>query len=181
MNGVNLKELDVKHYRQQVGFVGQEPVLFSMTISENLRLANPDLSDEEIYEVLKKANAWDFINETEKKIETYVGNSGTQLSGGQKQRIAIARAIAKKPSVLILDEATSALDRKNEKEIQKTLNNLSAGNITTIVIAHRLSTIKNADNIIVMGKGMILEEGTHNELYSHEGPYHELVKSQMAA
>ncbi len=124
-----------------------------MSIAENLKLADPTLSEEEMMESLKKANAWEFVDKMEKKLDTYVGSGGTQLSGGQKQRIAIARAICKKPQVLILDEATSALDRRNEKEIQETLKSLQENKITTIVIAHRLSTVRDADCIYVMKKG----------------------------
>lgn len=121
------------------------------------------------------------MESSEDGLDTYVGTGGAQFSGGQKQRIAIARAIAKNPSLLILDEATSALDRKNEKEIQKTLSNLSSGNITTVVIAHRLSTIKNADNIFVLKKGKVVEEGAHSDLIDLKGTYYELVRSQMSA
>lgn len=104
-------------------------------------------------ETLKKANAWEFVEKMEKKLDTYVGSGGAQLSGGQKQRIAIARALCKNPQILILDEATSALDRKNEKEIQQTLKNLVTNGITTIVIAHRLSTVRDAECIYVLNKG----------------------------
>ena len=181
VNNLNMEDIDIKGFRRKIGFVGQEPVLFSMSIADNLKLSNPDLTNQEIENILKKANAWEFVSKFENGIDTYVGSGGAQLSGGQKQRVAIARALAKNPTILVLDQATSALDRKNEKEIQKTLQNLSEGKITTIVVAHRLSTIKNADKIIVMGKGKILQEGTHTELYEKEGAYHELVKSQMAA
>lgn len=105
----------MNNYRRKVGFVGQEPVLFAMSIAENLRLADPTLSEDELVDALKKANAWEFVEKLEKKLDTYVGSSGAQLSGGQKQRIAIARALCKRPQILVLDEATSALDRKNER------------------------------------------------------------------
>jgi ATP-binding cassette, subfamily B (MDR/TAP), member 1 len=115
----------------------------------------------------------------EKGLETYVGANGAQLSGGQKQRIAIARALCKNPQVLILDEATSALDRRNEKEIQETLHNLSEADITTIVIAHRLSTVKDADKIYVLDRGELVEEGNHEQLLRVNGVYARLVHTQI--
>jgi ATP-binding cassette, subfamily B (MDR/TAP), member 1 len=181
INGESLTTLNMNNYRRKIGFVGQEPVLFAMSIAENMKLADPTLTEEEIIVALKKANAWEFVERMENKLDTYVGSGGTQLSGGQKQRIAIARAICKRPQVLILDEATSALDRKNEKEIQETLKNLQANKITTIVIAHRLSTIKDADCIYVMRKGEVVENGSHEVLISQGGAYSELVKTQLAA
>ena len=181
VNGTKMTEVNMNNYRRKIGFVGQEPVLFAMSIAENLRLADPTLSEEEMVEALKKANAWEFVEKTEKRLDTYVGSGGTQFSGGQKQRIAIARALCKKPQVLILDEATSALDRKNEREIQQTLKSLEANGITTIVIAHRLSTVRDADCIYVLSKGTLSESGRHDQLISKGGLYAQLVETQLAA
>lgn len=133
-----------------------------MTIKENILYGNPDASESDVIQALKSANAWDFIQKKMKEhgIDTNVGNAGGQLSGGQKQRLAIARAFIKKPKILLLDEATSALDKKNEKKVQAAIDKIRfdlGGNITTIVIAHRLSTIREADNIIVMKHGKIME------------------------
>jgi ABC-type multidrug transport system fused ATPase/permease subunit len=135
--------------------VSQEPILFNCSIKENILLGCPEATDQEIIEALKMANAWDFVDKYPQKLETNVGAGGGQLSGGQKQRIALARAIIKKPKILIFDEATSALDKKNEAEVQKAINEMKKkiGNITTITIAHRLSTIKEADRILVLKKG----------------------------
>jgi ABC-type multidrug transport system fused ATPase/permease subunit len=146
--------------------VSQEPILFNCSIKENILLGCPEATDQEIIEALKMANAWDFVDKYPQKLETNVGAGGGQLSGGQKQRIALARAIIKKPKILIFDEATSALDKKNEAEVQKAINEMKKkiGDITTITIAHRLSTIKEADRILVLKKGLIVEDGDHDYL-----------------
>ena len=158
----------MRELRRKIGYVGQEPVLFNSSIKENLLYGNPTATDEQVINALKSANAWNFINEKmgAEGINTNVGNSGGQLSGGQKQRIAIARAFIKVPKILLLDEATSALDKKNEREVQGAIDQIrkDLGSITTIVIAHRLSTIRHADNIIVMQKGKIIEQGNHEKL-----------------
>jgi ATP-binding cassette subfamily B (MDR/TAP) protein 1 len=177
LDGVNIKELNVKWLRQQIGFVGQEPVLFSGSIAENIRYGKPNATQEEIEEACKSANAHNFISEFPDKYETNVGEKGTQLSGGQKQRIAIARAIIKNPSILLLDEATSALDTESEKIVQQALDNVMKGR-TTIVIAHRLSTIRHANLIVCIEAGQVIEQGTHEELMGKGGLYRQLVDRQ---
>jgi ATP-binding cassette subfamily B (MDR/TAP) protein 1 len=170
LDGVDLTKLNVKWLRQQIGLVGQEPVLFGGSIAENIRYGKPGATDEEVVAAAKSANAHVFIEEFPKGYDTDVGEKGGQLSGGQKQRIAIARAIIKNPSILLLDEATSALDTESERVVQKALDDLLAKTKrTTIVIAHRLSTIRNADKICVVDNGKIVEEGTHDELMK-KGP-----------
>ena len=178
-DGVSIKKINLKWLRDNIGYVGQEPALFATSIEENLRFAKPDATEEEIWAALKAANMDEFVRKRLKDgLNTFVGSGGAQLSGGQKQRIAIARAILKNPNILLLDEATSALDRKNEIEIQKTLDEI-AENRTTIVIAHRLSTIRNADLIIVFDGGHIVEQGTHDELIRKKGRYFQLAFQQL--
>jgi len=170
----DLKSLKLSWLRKNISYVGQEPVLFSATIRENLSMARDDeVTEEEMIDALKKANAYDFILGLKDGLDTYVGISGTQISGGQKQRIAIARAILRNSKILLLDEATSALDRKNEKEIQETLDSISVGR-TTIIIAHRLSTVKNADMIFLLANGKVEESGTHQQLVDQKGKYFNL-------
>lgn len=177
-DGENQTDIDTEHLRDHIGLVPQEVLLFSGTIKENIAYGNLNASDEEIKAAADKANALEFINSFPEGFETEVGNRGIQLSGGQKQRIAIARALLKDPEILILDEATSALDSQSEKLVQDALDNLMKGR-TSIVIAHRLSTIKNADKIIVMEKGNIIQEGTHDELMKDDsGKYFELNQLQ---
>lgn len=163
IDGVNIKELQLREYRQRVGYVGQEPVLFNTSIKENIKMGMPSATDEEIISALKKSNAWEFIEGRNEGIDLHVGAAGGQISGGQKQRVAIARAFIKQPRILIFDEATSALDKKNEAEVQASIDNIrrELGAVTTVVIAHRLSTIRNADKIIVLRKGKLTEEGNH--------------------
>ena len=184
VNGQNLKDVNLRSFRQRVGYVGQEPVLFNQTIRENILYGNPQANEQQIIEALKKANAYDFVKEKD-LLDANVGTSGSQLSGGQKQRIALARAFIKNPDVLILDEATSALDRKNEALVQKAIDDIqhSSSSLTTIVIAHRLSTIRNADKIVVMKNGEIAEVGNHESLLKDypEGVYAGLIKKQQFA
>ena len=155
----------------------QEVFLFSGTIKDNIQYGNPRAGFEEIVSAAKMANAHDFIMELPEKYDTQVGERGVQLSGGQRQRLAIARALLKNPSILLLDEATSALDSESEKLVQEALERLMKGR-TSIVIAHRLSTIKNADKIIVLDKGKVVESGTHDRLIQKQGIYYKLYMLQ---
>mmetsp|Transcript_40391 Transcript_40391/g.52018 ORF Transcript_40391/g.52018 Transcript_40391/m.52018 type:complete len:1231 (+) Transcript_40391:347-4039(+) len=167
LDGVNIRDLHVSWYRSQIGYVGQEPVLFAGSISQNIRHGRPDATDKDIEAVAQAANAHEFISSFPKGYDTDVGESGTQISGGQKQRIAIARALIKQPKILLLDEATSALDNESERVVQQALDKIQKGSqFTTIVIAHRLSTIQNCDKIAVISNGVVAELGTHAELMS---------------
>ncbi|RHY22964.1 hypothetical protein DYB32_009344, partial [Aphanomyces invadans] len=181
LDGHDLKSLNIKWLRDQIGLVGQEPCLFSDTIAANIRHGKPGATIEEIHEAAKQANAYDFIMGFPLGFDTAVGDRGAQLSGGQKQRIAIARAIIKNPAVLLLDEATSALDTESEAVVQASLDQLLASRQrTTIIIAHRLSTIRDADRIVVLSHGKVLEDGKHESLLQIEnGHYKALVEAQM--
>ena len=179
-DGKSSEDFPVNILRSQMAFVPQEVILLGGTIEENIKYGNPSASAKEVREAAEKANALSFIEEFPDKFHTIVGDRGIQLSGGQRQRIAIARAILKDPIILILDEATSALDSESELAVQDALNKLMQ-NRTSLVIAHRLSTIKNANKIIVLDKGRIAEEGTHEELLAKEnGTYKKLNNIQFA-
>ncbi|KAL1916372.1 uncharacterized protein VTP21DRAFT_5989 [Calcarisporiella thermophila] len=180
IEGIDVKEWQLDAMRQRIGFVGQEPVLFDLTVRENIAFGHKnchEVTQEEIEEVAKKANIHHFISALPNGYHTRVGNKGSQLSGGQKQRIAIARALLRNPEILLLDEATSALDTESEKLVQDALDRAMVGR-TTIVIAHRLSTIQDSDVIIVMKDGEIVEKGRHAELIAQAGTYGELAKQQ---
>lgn len=163
--------------REKIAYIPQETFLFSGSIFENLTLGLDGATMEEIIEASKMSQAHDFINELPLRYETRLEENGTNLSGGQRQRLAIARAMLKKPDILILDEATSNLDAITERALDKTIHKF-AKDMTTIFIAHRLSTIKNCDRIYVMDKGRIVEQGTHRELIELGGKYAYLVKQQ---
>ena len=141
LDGIDIRYLDLRWLRENIGYVGQEPVLFAASIKENLLFGKENATDEEIDEALKKAEAYKFVYELEDKLNTFVGMGGGQLTGGQKQRIAIARVLLKNPKILLFDEATSTLDKRNERMIQKTLNSIATGR-TSITVAHRVETIK---------------------------------------
>ncbi|MEG1582680.1 MAG: ABC transporter ATP-binding protein [Cetobacterium sp.] len=178
INGTDIREMSLEKYRNHIGIVPQETFLFSGTIGENIGFGKDRVSQEEIENAAKMANAYDFIMELPNQFETEVGERGVLLSGGQKQRIAIARALIQNPSIMILDEATSALDTESERLVQEALDKLMEGR-TTFVIAHRLSTIINADKIVVMEDGEIKEVGNHQELLKNDGIYRKLYEIQF--
>ena len=181
IDGYKLKDLAPKYLDKQIGIVTQEPVLFAMTIRENILYSvdKKSVTEEDIIEAAKKANAHDFIMLLPKKYETKIGERGVSVSGGQKQRIAIARAVLQNPKILLLDEATSALDSEAEHEVQIALDKLMEGR-TTIIIAHRLTTIEDVDKIVVIEYGEIKEIGSHKELLKiKDGVYHKLASRQM--
>ena len=178
VDGVDVKQLNIGWLRDNIGIVGQEPVLFDCTIKQNVAYANPEATDEEIIAACQQANAYDFIKKLPAQLDTMVGEGGAQLSGGQKQRIAIARALVRNPKILLLDEATSALDNESEGVVQAALDRAQSGR-TTVIVAHRLTTIRNADEIIAIENGEVKERGTHAELMAMNGLYHSLVMRQL--
>ncbi|KAF9405762.1 hypothetical protein HW555_013622, partial [Spodoptera exigua] len=173
-SGNDLRNMNVRHYRNHIAVVGQEPVLFAGSIKENIRMSNPDATDAEIIEAAKAGHCHDFIKKLPDAYDTMIGERGAQLSGGQKQRIAIARALVRKPKILLLDEATSALDSASEAKVQKALDAAAAGR-TTIMVSHRLSTVLNADRIVFLDKGEVVEEGTYIELIAKKGRFYQLA------
>ena len=177
IDGNNIKDLKVRDYRQMIGMVTQESVLFNDSVYNNILMGKPDADREEVEAAAKIANAHDFILNLSDGYDTNIGDDGNKLSGGQKQRVSIARAVLKNPPIMILDEATSALDTESERFVQEALEKMME-NRTSLVIAHRLSTIQKADWIVVMERGMILEQGTHKELIDKNGVYKKLVELQ---
>ncbi len=178
IDGFDLKDLKIKDLRNLFGVVSQTPILFNDTIENNIAFGVNDYTEEDLINAAKAANAYDFIMEKPEGFKFNIGEGGSKLSGGQRQRLSIARAIIKNPDILILDEATSSLDTESEKLVQDALDKIMK-NRTAIVIAHRLSTVKNADRIYVMQNGMIIEQGTHNQLIELDGVYKKLVDLQI--
>lgn len=177
---LDIQDVNADSLRGLMGFVNQESILFNDTIFNNIAFAKPDATTEEVVAAAKIANAHNFIEETENGYETFIGDRGVRLSGGQKQRLCIARAVLGNPPIMLLDEATSALDTESEKLVQDALYKLMK-NRTSLIIAHRLSTIQNADIILILDKGKIVEQGSHNELIEKNGLYRRLIEMQTFA
>ena len=178
MDGTPIKDLNLNNYRSQIGFVPQEVFLFSDTIKNNIAFGLDQVTDAEIERAAKHAAVYHNIIDFEHKFETMLGERGITLSGGQKQRVSIARALIKEPGVLIFDDCLSAVDTRTEEEILSNLSRIMKGK-TSILIAHRISTIKNADKIIVLDNGKIIEQGSHMQLLALEGAYAEMYQNQL--
>jgi subfamily B ATP-binding cassette protein MsbA len=177
IDGVDVREFSFKSLRNQIGIVNQETILFNDTIRANIAYGKLDASDKEIEEAARRAHAHDFISKCPQGYNTVIGDRGVKISGGERQRIAIARALLKNAPILILDEATSQLDSTSERIVQEALDSLVSGR-TVFVIAHRLSTVRNADKIVVLDKGVIVEQGTHSQLLENKGLYKRLYDAQ---
>ncbi|MCL4159482.1 UNVERIFIED_CONTAM: hypothetical protein GTU68_022449, partial [Idotea baltica] len=177
IDGVDLAEVNLDSYRRNLGVVFQDDFLFEGTISENILFAKTDATNDEIIDVVESANVKEFTDRFTDGLNTVIGERGVKLSGGQRQRVAIARALIANPKILILDEATSSLDTESESLIQESLSKLMKGR-TTFVIAHRLSTIRQADQILVIESGKVVERGDHEELIAKQGRYYELYTYQ---
>ncbi len=178
LDGIDIEKITLSSLRKNIGMVQQDVFLFAGTIGDNIMYGNPEGTYEQMIDAAKKARIHEFIDGLPDKYDTFVGERGIRLSGGQKQRVSIARVFLKNPPILILDEATSSLDTKTEKEIQKSLEDLTIGR-TTLIIAHRLSTIQNADRILIITKDGIAEQGSHAELMNHDGIYAGLYNGLM--
>lgn len=178
IDGLDIRDVSLPSLRRQIAIVTQQTILFNDTVRNNIAYGSFEKSDDEIICAAKAANAHDFIMRMPKGYDTNIGELGTKISGGEKQRLSIARAILKNAPILILDEATSSLDTEAEMEVQEALDNLMKGK-TTLIIAHRLSTIRNADRIIVLVNGEIVEEGNHETLMQKQGEYFRLYNLQF--
>ena len=178
MDGVPLGTIDIESWNQRIGLVSQDSFIYHSTVKDNITFGDNSFNEEEIINAAKVANAHDFIFDMKEGYETIVGERGMKLSGGQQQRISIARAILRRPDILIFDEATSALDNISEQMVQEAIQNLSE-NHTVVLIAHRLSTVKEADKIIVLNEGRIVEAGLHDELIKASGSYYKLSQGGL--
>jgi ATP-binding cassette subfamily B protein len=178
LDGRDVRELDPEWLRRQIGVVSQEPILFSASVLDNIRYARPDATRDEVIAAARTANAHDFIAAFPDGYDTEVGERGVKLSGGQKQRVAIARAVLKDPRILVLDEATSALDAESEHLVKDALDRLMRGR-TTLIIAHRLSTVRDADRVVVLEDGRIVQVGDHRSLMEEDGLYRRLLARQI--
>ena len=176
VNGKDIKTIRMDSLRKEIGMIQQDTFLFSASVKDNIAYGKPDATDDEIIAAAQLAEAHEFISELSNGYDTFIGERGVKLSGGQKQRLAIARMFLRNPKILILDEATSALDNATERQVQKAMQKLSE-NRTTITVAHRLATVKNSDRILVLAKGNIVEEGTHDSLMDMHGVYYNLSKT----
>lgn len=177
IDGIDIREISKKSLRQLMGMVSQDSILFNDSVRNNLKIGKTDATEKELIEAAQISNSYEFIKELPEQFDTNIGDSGNKLSGGQKQRLSIARAVLKNPPIMILDEATSALDTESERLVQDALVKMMK-NRTSVVIAHRLSTIQNADLIVVLSKGEIVEQGKHHELLARKGVYYNLVEMQ---
>ena len=177
LDGVDIRSIAIADYRRNIGLVLQEPFLFFGTIADNIAYGKPEATRAEIMEAARAAHAHEFILRLPQGYDSMVGERGQGLSGGERQRISIARALLIDPKILIMDEATSSVDSETEKEIQKALDNLVKGR-TTIAIAHRLSTLNKADRLVVMDRGVVVEEGRHDVLMAQQGAYYRLYQAQ---
>jgi ATP-binding cassette, subfamily B, bacterial len=179
-NDVNYDEVDIENFRNQIGFVTQDTQLFSGSIRENLKFVKPEASDEEMLTALARASAMSILQRSERGLDTVIGEGGMKVSGGEKQRLSIARALLRKPKLLVFDEATSALDSLTEEQISSTIREISSQrDHITILIAHRLSTIMHADKIYVLERGDIIESGTHDTLVAKKGLYYAMWRQQI--
>lgn len=179
-NGIAFDTIDKDELRSQIGFVTQETQLFAGTIRENLQFVRPDATDEEMLSVLQKSAVGNLLERADKGLDTVIGEGGVKISGGEKQRLSIARALLRKPAILVFDEATSALDSLTEEEVTTTIRDVSrSAHAITVLIAHRLSTIMHADKIYVLEKGKLAETGTHEQLLAEKGLYSAMWRQQI--
>ncbi|MEQ9065569.1 MAG: ATP-binding cassette domain-containing protein, partial [Gimesia chilikensis] len=177
IDGFDLSAVDLRSLRSQLGVVPQSPDIFSGTIRQNIAIAHPEASLNQVMQAAEAAGAHEFISRFPLGYDTVIGETGVRISGGQKQRIAIARALLSDPSILVFDEATSSLDAESERVVQQNMQEILKDR-TAILVAHRLSTVRNADRILVLDEGQVVEQGTHQELLEQEGLYHHLVSEQ---